>query len=231
MNYNARLIFLLLMLLVIKQMGRELFISLGITILTSVTLFLYFRHRFKAVEHKVNTIFQLVQSHSRAPPPQRMPMMPPMQRDAYAPPRGVVLEEKQDPKELIEVSEDDESDSGSEGSVTSESDDDMNEAPITINQLEEADIKDIKIEPASNISMQEPQKINLDSDAGSLSDQSELSDLPSQENSAPSPVKSVESIPDYNKLNVKTLKQIAEDRGLQGFKKLRKPALVELLSK
>ena len=142
-------------------------------------------------------------------------MMPPMQRDAYAPPRGVVLEEKQDPKELIEVSEDDESDSGSEGSVTSESDDDMNEAPITINQLEEADIKDIKIEPASNISMQEPQKINLDSDAGSLSDQSELSDLPSQENSAPSPVKSVESIPDYNKLNVKTLKQIAEDRGLQ----------------
>jgi hypothetical protein len=28
-----------------------------------------------------------------------------------------------------------------------------------------------------------------------------------------------------------TLKQIAEDRGLEGFKKLRKPALVELLSK
>ena len=74
-------------------MGRELFISLGITILTSVTLFLYFRNRFKVVEHKVNTIFQLVQSHSR---PQAVRQPPPSR--CRPPPRemapGIVLEEK-----------------------------------------------------------------------------------------------------------------------------------------
>ena len=54
-------------------MGRELLISLGITILTAAALFLYFRNRFKLVEHKVNTIFQLVQSHSRGPRPVHAP--------------------------------------------------------------------------------------------------------------------------------------------------------------
>lgn len=207
-------------------MGRELFISLGITILTSITLFLYFRHRFKVVEHKVNTIFQLVQNHTR-PAPMRPPpnMRPPR---AYAPPPGIVLEEKRhEERELIEVSEDDDSDSGSEGSMSSLSDNE--DAPLIISQLDDSDIKDIKIEPASKILLQESQEIKLESnsDAGSLSDQSELS---SGGVSRSSPVKSIEPT-DYNKLNMVTLKQIAEDRGLQGFKKLRKPALVELLSK
>jgi len=207
-------------------MGRELFISLGITILTSVTLFLYFRHRFKVVEHKVNTIFQLVQNHTRPPPMRPSPNLRP--RGQYGPPPGIVLEEKRhDERQLIEVSEDDDSDSGSEGSMTSVSDNE--DAPLIISQLDDSDIKDIKIEPASKILLQEPQEIKLDSnsEAGSLSDQSELS---SGAGSRSSPVKSIEPT-DYNKLNMVTLKQIAADRGLQGFKKLRKPALVELLSK
>ena len=207
-------------------MGRELFISLGITILTSVTLFLYFRHRFKVVEHKVNTIFQLVQSHSRAPPMRASNMRPPT---SYAPPPGIVLEEKAVEKQLIEVSEDEDSDSESDGSFTSVSDNEE-DPPLTISELDGDAIKDIKIEPASNISSQEPvTQINLDShsDDGSLSDQSDLSSVAP---SSSSPSEQIEAT-DYNKLNMATLKQIAEDRGLEGFKKLRKPALVELLSK
>ncbi len=55
-------------------MNRELFLSLGITILTAATLFMYFRHRFKVMEHKVNTIFQLVQNHAKTQqnPPMRI---------------------------------------------------------------------------------------------------------------------------------------------------------------
>ena len=66
-------------------MNREFFLSLGITILTCVTMFLYFRHRFKVVEHKVNTIFQLVQSHAQpiqqlpTPSQDEIPMMHPSQ--------------------------------------------------------------------------------------------------------------------------------------------------------
>jgi hypothetical protein len=207
-------------------MGRELFISLGITILASVILFLYFRHRFKVVEHKVNTIFQLVQNHSRPPPMRPSPNLRP--RGQYGPPPGIVLEEKRpEETQLIEVSEDDDSDSGSEDSMTSVSDDEGD--PIVISQLGNSNLKDIKIEPASKILLQEPQEIHLDSnsEAGSLSDQSDLSSTAPSESS---PVKSIEPT-DYHKLNMVTLKQIAEDRGLQGFKKLRKPALVELLSK
>jgi len=148
---------------------------------------------------------------------------------AYVPPPGIVLEEKRGEPQLIEVSEDEDSDSESEGSVTSVSDGE-DRGPLTISSLDASEIKDIKLEPASNILVQEEAgQINLDSnsDAGSLSDQSELS---SAAPSSPSPTKPIEP-KDYNKLNMVTLKQIAEDRGLQGFKKLRKPALVELLSK
>ena len=49
--------------------------------------------------------------------------------------------------------------------------------------------------------------------------------------SGPQTSKNIQNVVFFYSLKVKTLKQIAEDRGLQGFKKLRKPALVELLSK
>ena len=203
-------------------MGRELFISLGITILTSVTLFLYFRNRFKVVEHKVNTIFQLVQSHSR---PQAVRQPPPAM--CRPPPRemapGIVLEEKVELEPtLIEVSEDEytdsEGDSDSENSEISDKDG----SPIQITQLSAVD--DIKIEPASNIEISQPHNINLEtSDLASLSDQSSLS----------SHAESVHAdvMEDLSKQNMVSLRKIAEGRGLDNYKKLRKPALIELLSK
>ena len=203
-------------------MGRELFISLGITILTSVTLFLYFRNRFKVVEHKVNTIFQLVQSHSR---PQAVRQPPPSM--CRPPPRemapGIVLEEKVELEPtLIEVSEDEytdsEGDSDSENSEISDKDG----SPIQITQLSAVD--DIKIEPASNIEISQPHNINLEtSDLASLSDQSSLS----------SHAESVHAdvMEDLSKQNMVSLRKIAEGRGLDNYKKLRKPALIELLSK
>ena len=199
-------------------MGRELFISLGITILTGITLFLYFRNRFKVVEHKVNTIFQLVQNHSRPSPIRRPPpsMCSPL---PHRMPPGIVLEEKVglDPQ-LIEVSEDEYTDSDSENSEISDKDD----SPIRITQLSAVD--DIKIEPASNIEIGRMQNINLEtSDIASLSDQSSLSSHTASVHA--------EVIEDLNKQNMVSLRKIAENRGMDNYKKLRKPALIELLSK
>lgn len=207
-------------------MGRELFISLGITILTSVTLFLYFRNRFKVVEHKVNTIFQLVQSHSRPQavrqPPPAMCRPPPQEMSP-----DIVLEEKVKLEpQLIEVSEDEYTDSegDSEGDSDSENSEisDKDGSPIQITQLSAVD--DIKIEPASNIEISQPQNINLETcDLASLSDQSSLS----------SHAESVHAdvMEDLSKQNMVSLRKIAEGRGLDNYKKLRKPALIELLSK
>ena len=140
---------------------------------------------------------------------------------------GIFLEEKGelDPT-LIEVSEDEYTDS--EGDSDSDSDSgkskisDKDGSPIQITQLTAVD--DIKIEPASNIDISKPHSINLEtSDLASLSDQSSLS----------SHAESVHAdvMEDLSKQNMASLRKIAEGRGLDNYKKLRKPALIELLSK
>ena len=93
-------------------MNRELFLSLGITILTSATLFMYFRQRFKNIEHKVNTIFQMVQEHAKLQqmqPPQMPPMVNRMMQ--HIPQMGVHSGRNPTSEELIEVSDDETSDS------------------------------------------------------------------------------------------------------------------------
>ena len=70
----------------------------------------------------MNTIFQLVQSHSRGPPPSRFRQGPPqsMPEMVYAKP-AISMEEK---KDLIDVSDDDAS-SFTDSSAGSDSDSDI----------------------------------------------------------------------------------------------------------
>ena len=47
------------------MISRGLLISLGITLLTSVIIFMYFRKRLSVVEHKLNMMFQLIEEHNQ----------------------------------------------------------------------------------------------------------------------------------------------------------------------
>ena len=195
-------------------MNREFLFSLGIILLTSTILFLYFRNRFKIVEHKVNTIFQLVQSHAQ-PPSCVMRQPPPM------PPRMDKSMEPVPPN-LIEVSDDeysdsDESDGQSDSSSVSEK-----------NILFGNEIKQISVTLGGNIDV--PKEINLAEkvdndldDVGSLDDDNVEEPNNVQDTPNDDPV-------DYSKLTVPNLKKIAAEKGFTNYRKLRKQGLVELLS-
>ena len=207
-------------------MNRELFISLGITILITAALFLYFRQKFKVIEHKVNTIFQLVQSHARpAAPIQRGMQGPPM-------PENRVMGEAPlqtaptvpDINNLIDVSDDDYSDSGDE-TDDSDSESDAGEEKISLG----GDIKQISVLLGTEENA--PTEINLEEKKSELDEISQLSedeaDKADEEEAAPP---SHEEIPDYAKMTVAQLKEIASAKGFNNFRKLRKQGLVDLLS-
>ena len=213
-------------------MGRELLISLGITILTAAALFLYFRNRFKIVEHKVNTIFQLVQSHNRprpvhAPPPRataphfnNMPPRPPAGMVNVGP--EINMEMK---KELIEVSDDDGSSFTNSSDESDTDSEDESVAPVKLEPVDvdiEVSTKKVDIGLNSEISSAPPQEINLDDDVDSLSDSSVSSASVKQEPKV--------DMVDYKKLTIPNLKKLAEERGFTNYKKLKKQGLVDLLS-
>lgn len=212
-------------------MNRELFLSLGITILTGATLFIYFRHRFKTMEHKVNTIFQMVQNHAKSqqmPLPPMSQMMHPMMHHGAPMPPSSTQPPTQDP--LIEVSDDDEStdddSSCDENDTGSErSDDDTN----TPNEIE---IQNIKVEDglkqiSVTLGSSSETSINLE-EKTDLDDISSLED--NEVNKEEEEAHVIEETPDYAKMTVATLKKIASKKGITGYNKLRKQGLVDILS-
>ena len=206
---------------------REFLLSLGVTVLVSGLLFMYFRNRFKHVEHKVNTMFQLVQNHVR----QQAPVMQPRATE-----------------ELIEVSDDD-SDSDSDES-DSDDDDEIKNLDIKVGQL-----PNMLPNPISFTKLPGTLDIQIVSkdldDVGSLSDSDNNSDDSNdnddhtdrkeellEEKSVETPSELVaeeaeeaeEETVNYSKLTVAKLKEIAESKGYSNFKKLRKQGLVDLLN-
>jgi len=229
---------------------RGFLINLGVTILASVLLFLYFRHRFKQTEHKVNTIFQLVQNHT--------------QNSVMSAPPPIKFEEKND---LIHVSDDDmNSDSEEESDSDSESDSDdgnntNNSATPQPQQIfmGVGEIKQVAVSLTPDVQIGQPvgpligpitttKKQNDDEDddasdndlgeddlddVGSLSSQDKEPNVINIMKAAEDNIslqESIKSQPDYSKLTVPTLKEIAANKGFTNFRKLRKQALVDLLS-
>ena len=210
-------------------MDREFFLCLGITFLINTVLFLYFRNRFKVMEHKVNTIFQLVQSHA-APPPLSF-----QERKVAAPEPPTLIKPS-----LIEVSDDEFSDSD-EDSSDGESDHpspnlilgndmkqisvmletELNKVPTEINLAEKTN----DLDGIASLSDNDNNEADDNNSKNESDDESEDESEDEDENTPLLP-----TLPNYNKLTVVRLKQLAGEKGLSNFSKMRKPQLVELLS-
>ena len=208
-------------------MNRELFLSLGITLLVSTTLFLYFRHRFKVVEHKVNTIFQLVQSHAQPRPQQQYsPHRPTAPTNEILRPHMEIPSgystKSLNPTGLIDVSDDEFSDSDEE------TDSDEESIASNKNITFVNDIKQISVTLGSEITtaVNVEEKISDLDDVTSLSDDDKSVDSDALLLEKPLPLPSV----DYAKLTVAKLKDIAAEKGFNNISKLRKQGLVDLLS-
>lgn len=194
---------------------RLLLISLGMTCLCCAVIFLYFRNRIGKMEQKVELMFQLIQEY------EQNKTQPIQNHIQYTEP----VETK-----LINVSDDEDSDSDE---VSDEESDDEDSGQLNITETIASDnITSISLSGA---------EIKLSDD---LDDISDIEDDTITLEEVDIDVKSVEpvkdeTIPDIQdtedekplaKRSVKELKQIAEDKGFTNYKGLRKDKLVELLS-
>lgn len=219
-----------------KNMNRELFVSLGITILTSATLFMYFRQRFKNIEHKVNTIFQMVQEHTKLQQMQASQMPPMVNRMMqHIPPMGVHSGRSPTSEELIEVSDDETSDSdasgedsddetASEASTTEEKQSQNSASPQNIQMEQNLKQISVTLEPSPVPPINLAEKTDLD-DVSSLEDNEEEE----EEGNVEEVPHVVEETPDYAKMTVAELKKIASKKGITGYNKLRKKGLVDAI--
>jgi len=234
------------------MISRELAINLGITLVFSIGLFVYFNSKVNKIENKINAVFEIIQQHNSnnmeymSPSNQQENMGDYMQINE-------VLEEKND---LVEISEDEESDSNEEsGDSEEESDndseeesddnesekeskneeenkislvDDNNDIDLTVENVEHKDEKD----NVEQVTIEAPSTINISELLAKKSDEQKKNE---EENDDLSDVGDFDDEDDGKtdkplaKWTVKELQDYAATKNLKKYKSLTKPKLIELI--
>jgi len=230
---------------------RLLLISLGVTCLASVILFLYFRNRISRMEQKVDLMFQLIQEYEQTKNTQTN-FVPTMAFESTQ--QGG---DNQPNTNLINVSDDDEEYTDSdEVSDEEEASDSLNieavtsVADIKSISLSGAEIESLKVEPGDDldeISDMEDENVNdvihLEEVVNNGEEDKDLvdniEDLQKEEYEENNElenntvqVKKIDLVLDkpLPDMTVKELKEIAGKKGFTNYKGLRKNKLVELLT-
>ena len=213
-----------------------LVITLGVTGLSSVLLFLYFRNRIGQVEEKVDTVFQLIQNYES----NRQPQFTVQEHQ----PHGYYVEEEMEEQQeydqqqqqqqqqpgqqntnpnndLIAVSdknsdsesesEDSESESEDSDSDSEESDNEEGKQLVLDNKEEE--VSDVKVDDVEELDHLNLVKQEIESES-----LEKAKTIHIEENN------------DLDKLKVTELKDLCKEKGLSGYKSLRKNDLINLLS-
>ncbi len=227
------------------MISRNLAICLGVTGVTSVLLFLYFRHRVSTVEEKMEAIFQLIQQEARDSMNDRI---------QFTEKKGFQEEQEKKPEQIlkkveekainleqqkIEVSES-ESESESESDSESEIDSDEEHEQLKISEIHpevvevlndkietielQHDVKEEVKEELSDKSNEDKKDDDEDSlDEVNLDDLDEVPELKKETKSLSLP------IVNYEEMRVSDLKTLASTKGLSGYSHLKKKDLVQLL--
>ncbi len=229
-------------------MMRLFLISLGVTCLASVILFLYFRNRVGRMEQKVDLMFQLIQEYEQTKNIAATRAFQPttVSRDDVAQMGGNNVHD-----DLISVSDDDD-DHETDSEEISDNESGDEEEPINIQEsvanvksisLSGAEIESLAVEPADDLddisdlddnevvtleeTMPDEFEDELESEHPEIVDE-EITEEVSKDVS----VKKIEVDAEkpLDKMTVKELKAKAEKDGFTNFKGLRKDKLVELLT-
>ena len=233
------------------MISRELAINLGITLVFSIGLFVYFNSKVNKVENKINAVFEIIQQHNN----NNMEYMSPaneQQNMGEFMQINEVLEEKND---LVEISEDEHSDSEEEsGDSEEESDDDSDEESndnetekVTQNEeenkvslsdnnedidlnietveatYEKDNIEQVTIEPPSTINISELLAKKSDEQKKKVDENDDLSDVGDFDDDDEKTEKPLA------KWTVKELQDYAATKKLKKYKSLTKPKLIELI--
>ena len=220
-------------------------VSLAVTAIAVIGLFLFFKNRMAKIEQKVNLMFQLIQEHNTAQELARAQMMAQSRRPG--PPHAQTARAAAQPQSaggndgLIEISDDEgeQSTASADATDSEEVSDTDGGDKLKISAKETIPLGELKGIPLEINGAEVEGKDTLDLDE--VSDLEELKEdldpkeeTASAEPSAPaSPeaaVKTVKMAPvDFTSLRVTELRDRCEEKGLKGYKSLRKPALIDLL--
>ena len=227
-------------------MMRLFLISLGVTCLASVILFLYFRNRVGRMEQKVDLMFQLIQEYEQSKNIEAAQTFKPIPVNNTMQRGGSIARD-----DLISVSDDDERDTDSEEVSDNEEEDEVEEELLQIQEpvenvktisLSGAEIESLAVEPADDLDEisdldEEPagvitlEETNIDDiEDGEMNEVTE--EIVEDGNDESVTVKKIEVNDEkpLDKMTVKELKAKAEQDGFTNFKGLRKDKLVELLT-
>ena len=229
-------------------MMRLFLISLGVTCLASVILFLYFRNRVGRMEQKVDLMFQLIQEYEQSKNIEATRTFKPVPVNNTMQMGGSVARD-----DLISVSDDDEEDerdTDSEEVSDNEEEEEEEEELLQIQEsvenvktisLSGAEIESLAVEPADDldeisdleedpvdeITLEETNVDDIEDETNEVNEE-----IVEDTNDEPVTVKKIEVNNDkpLDKMTVKELKAKAEADGFTNFKGLRKDKLVELLT-
>ncbi len=228
-------------------MMRLFLISLGVTCLASVILFLYFRNRVGRMEQKVDLMFQLIQEYEQSKNIEATRTFKPVPVNNTMQMGGSVARD-----DLISVSDDDEEDERDTDSeeVSDNEDEEEEEELLQIQEpvenvktisLSGAEIESLAVEPADDLDEisdleEEPvdeitlEETNIDDIEDETAEVNE--EIAEDNNDEPVTVKKIEvnNEKPLDKMTVKELKAKAEKDGFTNFKGLRKDKLVDLLT-
>jgi len=240
-------------------LSRGLVISLGVSALGCTLLFLYFRNKISAVEKKVDVMFDLIQNHQQQQQQMNMQETMQMNSQEEfevtdnmqsQQETGAWRDEVNSQPDLIQVSDDEEDeDNDSEEVSDSDSDDEEEEEEEEIPKLSLAKTEDMTLEvndvkkiivqeskpESNNTELEEPEDVTDSLDEIEVDEDDDDEEDDEDEEEEEDDVKedvTVEKLDDefdYNKLKVSELKAIAKQKGLEGYKSLKKGPLVELL--
>jgi hypothetical protein len=232
-------------------MMRLFLISLGVTCLASVILFLYFRNRIGRMEQKVELMFQLIQEYEQSKNIQQtQSMSPTVTRTEMTQQMGGNMNHN----DLISVSDDDDDDDDrdSDSEEISDTESVDNEEPINIQEtvanvksikLDGAEIESLTVEPADDLddisdlednevvtleeTMPEEIEEELENENTEIAEENIIEEVSNNVS-----VKKIEvgGGKPLDKMTVRELKEKAEKDGFTNFKGLRKDKLVELLT-
>jgi len=229
-------------------LSRGLVISLGVSALGCTLLFLYFRNKISAVERKVDVMFDLIQNHQQNTMETRqynevIHEEQQQQQQQQEQQQGAWSEESRQERNLIDVSDEDTDDDSEEVSDSESEDEDVENHPkislagVENISLELADVKKITVKESDKVLVNDNVELEeVEDSLDEIEDDDDDDEDEEDEGEVNEPTKTVTVVKeeldeefDYTKLKVSELKAIAEQKGLEGYKSLKKTPLIELL--
>jgi len=214
--------------------SKMLLIAFALMGLSTIALFFWFKQRISLVENKIETMFQLIQSHSEEPFEGSLDDPNFTMKESFNSNEQAVHDTNNNVnhnqnayinQNLMDVSDNEssESDTDSDESNTG-SDSDNNNIPIKTSSLD--DLQNLNINKDNLVKL----NFNDDNNGDSLDELDDNEDIDVNKDDNNIKQVAIEEITNYSILKVAELKNECKKKGLEGYSNLKKQELVELLN-